>query len=257
MKLGIVIPVHNQVPTFQECLESIVRHFPKGLEQPVRIYVIDNGTTEAFDGWTEACAREGINPLPRISPPPENPSDLRVSLIRHAENIGVTKAWNEGLKAALDDGADVVCISNSDVIYGPRVFERCVEAIEKHGLGACWPLSIQGGPLAANFEERARSQLASQTNVVDTGGFAGWSFFLSRATVEKIGYFDDQFTLWFQDSDYHNRLHAAGIAHGEVRSCLVHHFESKTIRGLSGGFEHLGWRKEDEKRYYKKYPPGK
>lgn len=257
MKLAIVIPVHNQMRTYQECITSLVGNFPRTVDQPVRFYVIDNGSSEPFCEWTLAVAASGVSPLPKVFKRGEvSHQDMRIHLTRTGLNLGVTKVWNMGMKAAFDDGADVVCISNSDVVYGPCVLERCAHAVHSGRLGLCWPLSIQGGPLPDNFTEQAQQKLNMGGDapgaIVDTGGFAGWSFFLPRTTYEVVGLFDEQFTLWYQDTDYHDRLHEHGIPHAEIRNCLVHHYESKTIKGLDGGFDHQGWRQEDARRYHAK-----
>ncbi|MCW8129258.1 MAG: glycosyltransferase family 2 protein [Planctomycetota bacterium] len=245
-KLGIVIPVHNQMHVFKQCMGSIFTFRPsdQAVERPIRIYILDNGSTEQIEPGS-------LQDL-------WDPAAFDVEFTRYPKNVGVTQAWNDGLRKALLDDCDIVCISNSDVIYGPKAIEHCVGAVWRHGLGLCWPFTNQRGPVPADF--RARSQelseldFANPNSIVDTGGFAGWSFFLSRATVEKVGYFDPQFTLWYQDTDYHNRLHEHGIPHGEVRNCLIHHFESVTIKGLDRGFEHQGWRARDAERYAAKYP---
>jgi hypothetical protein len=167
------------------------------------------------------------------------------------ENKGVTIPWNIGLKHALSAKADVVCISNSDVVYGSKVVERCAEEAVRHGV--CYPHSVQGGPKANDFYEQSLAVNNSTNKVKPTSGFAGWCFFLSREAVEKTGPFDEQFTLWYQDTDYNIRVRHAGYSPVDVEDVLLHHYESRTIVSMPNGFSCYGWRQEDEKRFFAKW----
>lgn len=238
MRIAIVIPVLNQIEFFKQTVESICKTAPN--KHHVRIVVVDSASTEPIKD--AALNAEMLNPW------------MGVDYIRLDENLGVTKPWNIGIQRALSIGADVVCVSNSDVVYGKDVIRNCAECAFEEG--AAFPYSIQGGPKPKDFDSRAdeAAKLPLHSQKFNTGGFAGWCFFLSRKTIEQIGMFDEQFTLWYQDTDYHNRLHAAGITPWELRCCLLHHYESRTIISMPGKFECHGWRKQDEKNFFLKYP---
>lgn len=238
MKIRIVIPVLNQISYLTQCLTSIRETAPQKNHHTF-VHVIDNGSTDAV-----------IDAMHNLD---DDTKPLLWRLTRNENNLGVTVPWNQGLRLAMDQGADVICISNSDVIYGPEVIEHCAQVAAK--FGACFPLSIQGGPLPLDFMSRAlkASEQNPLSSLVDTGGFAGWNFWLSRETVEKIGDFDEQFTLWYQDTDYHWRLRTSKIIPFEVRSCLIHHFESVTIKAQPGQFEMNGWRRQDEINWKRKW----
>lgn len=237
MKLDIVIPVYNQGDYLLRCLNSIRQASEFGPMTFVRI--VDSGSQENIKAIFDSFIQDGG----------------RGSFTRLEKNQGVTIPWNIGLRQFLEGNAEVVCISNSDVIYGDGSLDYCARAA--HERGAAFPFSNQRGPLPADFQQEAarRGQRGyDPSTLVDTGGFAGWSFFLSRATVEKVGLFDEQFTLWYQDTDYHCRLRDAGIIPWEVRCCYLHHFESRTILSMPEKFNCFGWRQEDEKRFFKKWP---
>jgi GT2 family glycosyltransferase len=244
MKVGIVIPFHGQIPLLIECINSI---FEKNVcEHEIAVFLIDNGTVH----------ESGFNHSEIV---PDYPNSYYLDI--NKQNVGVTKAWNQGLKRALKWGAEVVCISNSDVVFGPMVVINCVSAAFKHGVA--FPFSKQGGPKEVDFDQKAleksRLDFDAPGSVVDTGGFAGWCFFLSRKTIEQVGVFDEQFTLWYQDTDYHWRLVRENppIRPMEVRCCYLHHYESRTILSMPQQFECYGWRAEDAKRFAAKYPPAK
>jgi len=260
VRIGVVIPVHNQGEYFDRCLASM----RESGDDDVRLYVID------------AASRPGEVRMDHAVFP--------YRLHRYDVNPGVTKPWNKGLEMALSDGAEVVCIANSDILWGVETIARCAAEAAEHL--AAFPLTVESGPAPAGFDRMARL-LAYQPDValtaqeaelhlqgatprnrsillellVDptkrvnapTGGFAGWCFFLSARCMERAGVFDEQFVLWYQDNDYLRRLASAGIRPVECRNCLIHHFESKSILGLEDGFDHQGWRERDAERWKAKW----
>lgn len=238
MKIHITIPVLNQSDYLRECLKSIRETAP--IDHHITVDIIDSGSSEK------------IKPIVIAEIP--NETHLSYKFTRMDKNLGVTIPWNMGLKHGMEAGADVICISNSDVVYGPGVIHNCSIAIQ-NDIGACWPLSKQGGPMENDFFDKALEYSLRPADWVDTGGFAGWCFFLNPKIVQTVGYFDEKnFTLWYQDTDYHNRLHEHEIKHMEIRNCYLHHYESRTIVSLSDGFNHQGWREKDANNYFAKYP---
>ena len=228
--LRIVIPVYGQWELLAVALESIeiARARATAAGVVTQVHVLDNGS---------------------FTPPPDDlqrwmDERLWIMYERWETNRGVTRPWNYGLHAAIADAqADVVCICNSDVVFGPRVIEQCVEAVTQRGHGYACPRSIRGGPLPANWS--AQNEALEGAPFEAVGGMQGWCFFLPRTTVEKVGYFDERFTLWYQDTQYHMRVAEAGLHLAEVWSCLLHHFESRTILSMPQQFECHGWRARD------------
>lgn len=246
MRISIVIPAHGQRDLLIECVQSIEDTCPDvhSSDFQTDIHIIDNGSVPSL----------GICDLPIT----ERRKIVRRSGTLFNENVGVTKAWNRGIDHAMEMGAEVICICNSDVVFGPMVIANCVKALTDLGHYAAFPLSKQGGPKEPDFDAKA-SQYAGldlASNIVMTGGFAGWCFFLSRECVEKVGRFDEQFTLWYQDTDFHRRLHHIAKPAVEVRACYLHHYESRTILSMPNQFNCNGWRAQDEINFKAKYPLG-
>jgi len=233
----LVIPVHNQNTLYYQTLKSIFETYP--VEHTIHVHVID------------AASEQPIK-FPQMDHYP----NLEATLTRLQENHGVTYPWNLGLRYGMALESDVICISNSDVIFGPEAIRHCLDAIES-GKQVVFPQTNEKkGDPDKEFERLAeeKSKQPLLENLKDTGGFAGWCFFLSKEVIEKIGYFDPQFVLWYGDTDYHWRLAKEKIRPVEVQNCLLHHYESRTILSMPDGFECHGWRARDEKRFFKKWP---
>ena len=233
MNVHMVIPVLNQMKCLQECLESIAKHLTDSVH--LFIQIIDNASTEKMID-VEAILK---------------PKNINYTIERNETNVGVGIPCNKGFQRALDTKADVFCVSNSDIVYGPMVIERCAEEAFKHGLS--WPRSIRGGPKPLDFDARAANARTSEIKSTQSNGFIGWCFFLGREFMEKVGPFDPQFKLWYGEADYNYRLILAGYKPIEVVDVLIHHYETKTLSTMLGGFHIHGWIDQDAKYFQKKW----
>jgi hypothetical protein len=149
-------------------------------------------------------------------------------------------------------------IANSDLHFGPHVLTDCMTALDAPDKYVVFPFTYkQGGPLLDDFDKQCVAAHAEKRPTVITGGFAGWCFVLSRKCLNKIGWFDPRFKLWYQDTDYLRRLADSKHQPAEIRSCLVHHYESRTIVSMPQNFSYKGWIKKDGELFNLKYPkPG-
>lgn len=229
----VVMPVYGQWHLAEQALASLLRQEPWC--GALSVHVIDN------------CSP---------TPPPTVVSTMisanKWVYERTPKNLGVTIPWNMGVRRALADGADVICVSNSDVVFGRSVVRECVRCLEQSGRGVCFPNSIQGGPMPADFAARDAALVAgAKTTWRDTNGFAGWCFFVDRSVFEAVGIFDERFVLWYQDTNFFWRVRHVGHVPTEVTSCLLHHFESRTILSMPNGFGCYGWRTKDEAEWKK------
>ena len=228
MKLAVVMPCYGQWKLAAGALRSLCKQVP--YDAVLTTYVIDNGSPE--------------------SPTPYRIANWCNTLITLPKNVGVTKSWNIGIQRALNDGADVVCVSNSDVVFGRTVLRECLACL-RAGNHSCYPYSIKGGPLSPDWEKIDASYGPIQSMWSDGGYAGGWCFFLTRECLEKVGLFDERFTLWYQDAQYWRRLRMANKPLQVVQSCILHHYESRTIVSMPGQFDCYGWRENDAKEFAK------
>jgi GT2 family glycosyltransferase len=121
----------------------------------------------------------------------------KIRIIRPIENLGVAASWNEIMASEPD--APWWFISGFDVLYSPGDIEN----------------------LAARMAEEPNGM----------GYLDGYSSFgISRAVVEKVGIFDENFMpAYFEDNDYYRRCKLAGVPMRDVPSGVKHR-RSATIR---------------------------
>lgn len=85
------------------------------------------------------------------------------------------------------------------------------------------------------------------TTQQDIGPFVGSFFVIPKSILEKVGYLDEQFTVYYSDTDYLTRLTTADIKIEQEKSVLVYHHIGTSTQYLNSKGE------EDGERYHKKY----
>jgi glycosyltransferase involved in cell wall biosynthesis len=172
--LSLVIPAWNRAELTRQCLLSV-----QNCSLNLEIIVIDNGSRDN----TAAMIRQDFP---------------QVRIIRNRRNLGVTTAWRQGLKAA---SAEMVCISNNDIVYEPGCLEKLVEPLNRAAwIGVTSPETVMPeGSVVPFFAEPARYDPSHRERGCRVG-YAGWSFVFRQADFPES--FDRRFRLWYQDKDF-------------------------------------------------------
>lgn len=97
MKLVVIIPAFNEEATVADVIERIPREIPD-LDE-VRIIVVNDGSS---DGTARAAAEAGA------------------TVVSHRSNRGVGAAFQTGIAAALDAGADIIVNMDADGQFDPN-----------------------------------------------------------------------------------------------------------------------------------------
>ena len=108
-KISIII-IHYNTPHFlKTCLDGIFGQTYENIE----VIFIDNNSPD----------KEGLEFVKNIY---LNNAELRnnksLVVIDNSENLGYAKAANQGIKIAMENGADFMVITNPDIIYTPEYF---------------------------------------------------------------------------------------------------------------------------------------
>jgi hypothetical protein len=158
----VVIPVLNQLPYTQQCVESLLA---AGTPASA-LLVIDNGSSDETPAW--------------LASRPDVPS------IRNRVNLGCGGAWAQG---ALHDDSDWVLLLNNDVVVCPDFVDGLLDAAERHGLDVVSPALVEG-PLDYDFAELARRFREAMQGSLRRGWFHGVAFAVHRRVFEAIGFPD-------------------------------------------------------------------
>ena len=185
------------------CLRSLAGEgYPR-----LRVVVVDNASA---DGSAEAV-RAGF---------PD------VELVRNEVNRGYAGGMNDGIRRALELGADHVLLLNNDVEVEPGFVGALVdEAARRPDAGALCPLMVfadrpdlvwyAGAPFdpARGYNGRItgyREPASGFTNVTETDRAAGTAMLVPRPVLERVGMFDEELFAYSEDTDWSVRAREAG-----------------------------------------------
>lgn len=219
--VAIIVLNWNNWPVTVECLESLRRvSYPNR-----RVLLVDNGSSDG----SEKILRERFPQL---------------ELIQTGANLGYAGGNNAGLRRALEQGADYLCLLNNDVVVEPDFLEPLVAAMEADA-----HLGIVGG-LQCRYDDRRIIQTSgayfsfytarvhnANAGEVDEGqcsrpkpaDFICGACLLARASLARaIGLLDERFFLVAEDADWCLRARRAGWAVGYVPGSKIYHKERAT-----------------------------
>lgn len=121
-----------------------------------------------------------------------------VVMITTIKQKSLAACWNYGIKAFWKAGENRILVLNNDVEIGPSFY--------------C-DLCANGGPFVTGVSVNSKDQIGSSWNINNERPHPDFSaFMISKQVTDKIGWFnEDYFPAYCEDSDYHVRMHRAGI----------------------------------------------
>lgn len=200
----------NKAEMTRQWLESVRRN---SAGHDVRFYLMDNGSDDHTRDVMQSFG----------------PAYFQ----RNESNDSLYKGWNTLARRAIDDGADVVILSNNDLIVGPG----WLDALARELADPCKRYFLPNGELrdAANFEADARTRLAQPRPSPSTvRADAGWCLVLPRVAVPEFLPIPEDLQLWYGDNWIHWKLAQAGYSCEAVLDSYVLHYGSVTFYSRPG-----------------------
>ena len=128
----IIIPTYNQAQYTIKCLNSINKYYSKRFKTSV--ILVDNGSNEQNKRLVNNCVKKLNN--------------ISVEFIEYDMPIGFIKATNIGIKYALKNKANYICLQNNDTIVTKNWMDLLIDPIKDNIIGTGpttnSPLAIQG-----------------------------------------------------------------------------------------------------------------
>jgi len=233
--LSICIVTYQAREFLEQCLHSIYANPP---ERDFEIIVVDNGST---DGTQDMLAARF----------------LQVLLIVNPSNAGFAAPMNQALHLAR---GECLLLLNPDTLIHPQAFDCLLAFLEAHPeAGICGPKVLntngtlqkpcrRGEPtpwavvsyftgLSALFPHSRffGGYLMSYMGEDEThpvAGVSGSCMLIRRAVVEQIGYLDERFFAYQEDSDYCLRARQAGWKVYYVPTAQITHYGGKGGSGV-------------------------
>jgi len=242
-KVFIIILNWNGWSDTTECLSLLNNVIYDNFE----VILIDNGSKEKLPispGLAER-SRAGNYQFPK----------LRITQIFNDLNLGFAAGNNQGIKIALQRGADYILLLNNDTTVESDFLNKLVGAAENNKEYGIL------GPVIYDYNEREKIQFAggkinwSKTKgehlilfnapqpPLNLRGGAGELYFtdyitgccllIKRKVIEKIGLLSEDYFLYYEDTDWNLRAQKAGWLCGVVPSARIYHKASKSSQEFS------------------------
>ncbi len=159
-----------------------------------------------------------------------------------ADNRGYSGGVNAGLARA---SADRLLLSNADVVYGAGALTALLAAIEDPRAGAAAPLCFwdadeklrlpaESGPTLAgelgwrSFAPAARRALALWAHGGRARHLVGAVLAARRDVFDRVGRFDERYLFEYEESEWEDRVRAAGLELRFVATARVRHLFARS-----------------------------
>ncbi|MFC1700533.1 glycosyltransferase family 2 protein [Patescibacteria group bacterium] len=219
-KVFVIILNWNGWRDTLECLKSLKQNNYWNY----KIVVVDNGSTD--------------NSLDRLQ---DIDSDKRISLLPIGTNLGFSGGNNIGIKYALKNGADYILLLNNDTkvdkyflselikqaegdrnggLFGPKIYYHDNPEVIWFAGGKINinPFEVNGTHIGLNKPD---SEKYNQIKKVDY--ITGCCFLIKKEVIDKIGFLDEDYFLYYEDADYCLRARKAGYKCTFVPSAKIWH----------------------------------
>ena len=218
IKVAVVILNFNVRDLALKCVDTV----RKSTYQNTEIILVDNASS---DGIAEEILKY---------------KDIR--FIRNEKNLGYSGGNNAGIKKALEDGADFVLVLNPDTTIDKNCIKNLVDGMEKNNADIVGPkiyfskskkIWYVGGILDLNnvigkhrgVDEEDKGQYDDDSG---TDFVSGAAIMIKREVFEKIGFFDDRYFLYYEDSDFCYRAKKTGFKIFYTPQAVVYHENAKS-----------------------------
>src|SRR3990167_1387921 len=156
--------------------------------------------------------------------PPTLQSYYADKVVTHAQNLGVSVAWNKGIRISF---GEYIVIINNDV----QVFEGWLEGL-KEVLDSGEADLVMAHPMYSLTEPFARAieskMVLEGKSIFDSIGTDFSCVMFKKELFDLIGEFDENFFAYCQDVDFLRRMEVAGKKYKVVDKVAIHHISDAT-----------------------------
>ncbi len=208
-------------------------------------------------------------------------TDFPTSII-NSKNLGYAHGVNLGLKKAMEEGFDKFCVVNNDIYFNSDFTEKVFSTLKNN------PTSIIGGKIyyAPGYEYHKekykkthlgrviwyaggrvdwRHALTPHEGVdqVDTGKYNhfkktdfvnGALMCFDRKVIERVGFWDEKYFLYFEDADFCERAKRKGVQLYYDPSIVIWHKNAQSTGG-AGSSIHQKYQRKNRLIFALKYAP--
>jgi len=241
MGLSIIIVSYNTAELLRRCLNSLKSEI-RNPKSEIEIAVVDNGSSDGSVEVVKDFIDRNSRQFAKI-----RDDSCEIRLIENKENLGFSKAVNQGIKVA---GGETILLLNSDTQIRPKALERLLEFEEKvrpaiigarllNPDGSVQPsvfhLPTIGGAVKEYWfgrkgEFSKYAPAGSEPVVVEA--VVGGAMLISKGVIDKIGLLDERYFMYFEDLDFCRRAAKSGFKVWYLPSAEIIHEHGASGRDL-------------------------
>ena len=239
-KLYIILINYNSYNYTVDCVKSL----KNSTIQNFRIIILDNNSGD--NSGKQLADKYSDDPI--------------VDIILSKENTGFAGGNNYAIKQALCQGADSILLLNNDTEVKENFLDTLLSG---------WNKDTVRTPRINYFDDKTTVWYAngkfSKLMVITYNRYphknsfvnfaSGCCMLLSKDIIEKVGFFDEKFFMYYEDVDYCLRMKNAGIKIEYIANAVIYH---KCGRSSGGERSVLSIYYANRNRFYiiKKYKFG-
>jgi GT2 family glycosyltransferase len=225
-KIGLVTVLFNGVEVLEGFFESLSRQTYTNTV----LYVIDNSPDDVALDEAKRLAE-----MYRI----------RTEFINNRANLGVARGNNQGIERALAEGCDYVLLLNNDIEFDENTIGAMVAYAEEKNESMVVPKIYYHGSrilwMAGGYISKIRGisphrgdgeEDCGQYDAIEYVEYAPTCFMLIKKEVfERVGMMDENYFVYYDDTDFVWRANAAGYRIVYYPPALVGHKVSFSTGG--------------------------
>ena len=225
-KISVILVNYNGKEYNDKCIASILGSTISG---QIQVIVVDNASTD--DSLAMLQKKWGANE--------------QVTILTLDENYGFSKANNEGIRLAMEQGMEYFLLLNNDTEIEPDTIEHMLSCQqEKKAIvvpkvmyadkrDTIWCAGGSFSPIVRKPIQRGLNQIdKGQFHVSEECQFAnGCALLLSKEIINEIGFLDERFFLYYEDTEYSMRAIENGIKIWYCAEAVVYHKVNGSTKG--------------------------
>jgi len=227
-QIGIVTVLYNSESVLSDYFASLKNQ----TYQNFILYVIDNKSPDNALALSIQLAQKNT---------------FKTVFIENSDNFGVAKGNNIGIQKAIEDGCDMVLLSNNDVTLEEDTIEKLLSELVSRKASMAVPKIYYFGTrlfwaAGGSFHKKSGINIHRGLQQYDIGQyqnteqitFAPTCFMLIRKEVfEKIGLMDENYFVYWDDTDFVYRAIKQQETLWYVPESVVYHKEGTSTGTMS------------------------
>ncbi len=217
-KISVILVNYNGGKYNDNCIESLFR---STIASELQIIIVDNASTDKslqclMDKWG---------------------SNEQIVILPLEKNFGFSKANNIGIEWAEKSGSDYFLLLNNDTEIAGDAIERMIDVQKETGGIVVPKIAYADNPdviwcAGGSFSKVLLKPIQRGLNQKDVGQYNqserctfanGCCMLLNRQIIQKTGLLDEQFFLYYEDTEYSLRAKQNDISIWYCAEALVYH----------------------------------